>query len=301
VVIIGGGFAGLMAAHDLAEACDVTVFEARNRLGGRVWSKNIAGSTIEAGGELIGYNHPQWLTLARDFDLGLSVLTQDQNFDALHLEMPLYLGGDRLSPRRMKTVYDEMDAAFAKMARQARHINPYKPWLARNAKRLDATSVSDWIAGLDCAPITRCALEQQFSNDGGTLTKNQSLLANLAVVAGGGQHGEPDDFFTLSETLRCSRGNQTLAWRLAGAIKDLGGKVKLSSAVRAVQINPDNVTIEPEKGRPLTADYVILAIPPSLWPNGSHPKIKIHPPLPDDYLITMGNAVKYLSPLKWRF
>ena len=145
VVIIGAGFAGLMAARDLAEACDVTAFEARNRVGGRVWSKNIAGSTIEAGGELIGYNHPQCLTLARDFDLGLSVITQDQNFDALDLEMPLYLDGDLLSTRRMKTVYDEMDAAFAKMARQARHINPYKPWLASNAKQLDDMPVSDWI------------------------------------------------------------------------------------------------------------------------------------------------------------
>jgi monoamine oxidase len=301
VVIIGGGFAGLMAAHDLAEACDVTVFEARKRLGGRVWSKNIAGSTIEAGGELIGYNHPQWLTLARDFDLGLSVITQDQNFDALHLEMPLYLGGDRLSPRRMKTVYDEMDAAFAKMARQARHINPYKPWLASNANRLDTMSVSDWIKKVDCERITKRALEQQFSNDGGTLTKNQSLLANLAVVAGGAQHGKSNDFFTLSETLRCSRGNQTLAWSLARVIEDLGGEVKLSSAVRAIRINPDNVIIELAKGRPFTADYVILAIPPSLWPDGSHPKIKIDPPPPDDYYITMGNVVKYLSPLKWRF
>jgi monoamine oxidase len=290
-----------MAARDLAEACDVTVFEARKRLGGRVWSKTIAGSTIEAGGELIGYNHPQWLTLARDFDLGLSVITQDQNFDALHLEMPLYLDGDLLSPGRMKTVYDEMDAAFANMARQAHHINPYKPWLASNAKRLDATPVSDWIARQHCSRITRLALEQQFSNDGGSLTKDQSLLANLAVVAGGAQHGKPDDFFTLSETLRCSRGNQTLAWRLAETIEGLGGKIRLSSAVRAVRIDPDNVTIELGKGRPVTADYVILAIPPSLWPNGSHPKITIDPPLPEDYYVTMGNVVKYLSPLKWRF
>jgi monoamine oxidase len=301
VVIIGGGFAGLMAAHDLAEACDVTVFEARKRLGGRVWSRNIAGSTIEAGGELIGYNHPQWLTLARNFDLGLSTMTLDQDFDALHLEMPLYLDGDLLSTRRMKTVYDEMDAAFAKMARQARHINPYKPWLASNAKRLDATTVSDWIKKVNCKPITRLALEQQFSNDGGTSTENQSLLANLAVVAGGGQHGKSNDFFTLSETLRCSRGNETLAWSLAEAIKDLGGQIRLSNAVRAVRIEPDSVTIEPGSGRRIVADYVILAIPPSLWPDGSHPKITVDPPLSKDYYITMGNVVKYLSPLEWRF
>src|SRR5882724_8016926 len=61
VAIVGGGFAGLMAGYALSSHCQVTVFEARNRVGGRVWSKLKSSGIVEAGGELIGFNHPLWL------------------------------------------------------------------------------------------------------------------------------------------------------------------------------------------------------------------------------------------------
>ena len=97
VIVIGAGFAGLMAAYSLRGHCEVTVFEARDRVGGRVWSKATSSGIIEAGGELIGYDHPLWLQLAATFDLGFSVLSTETAYDALHLELPLYLDGSRLS------------------------------------------------------------------------------------------------------------------------------------------------------------------------------------------------------------
>ena len=77
--------------------------EARDRVGGRVWSKSKSSGIVEAGGELIGYNHPLWLTLAREFELGISVNTSDANFDTLHLEMPLELGGKRTVPTNWRS------------------------------------------------------------------------------------------------------------------------------------------------------------------------------------------------------
>ena len=58
--MIGAGFAGLTAADGLAaEGWDVTVLEARERVGGRVWSARLGnGALIELGGEFItgGYD-----------------------------------------------------------------------------------------------------------------------------------------------------------------------------------------------------------------------------------------------------
>lgn len=49
VVVIGGGFAGLVAARDLAEAGrSVVLLEARDRLGGRTWTRAIAGTDVRA-------------------------------------------------------------------------------------------------------------------------------------------------------------------------------------------------------------------------------------------------------------
>ena len=44
VIVVGGGFAGLRAARDLADAGrDVVLLEARDRLGGRTWTRPFAG------------------------------------------------------------------------------------------------------------------------------------------------------------------------------------------------------------------------------------------------------------------
>ena len=51
VAVVGAGFAGLAAADVLAAAgVDVVVLEARDRVGGRVWSQELGnGATVEMG------------------------------------------------------------------------------------------------------------------------------------------------------------------------------------------------------------------------------------------------------------
>ncbi|HEX8110761.1 MAG TPA: FAD-dependent oxidoreductase [Kofleriaceae bacterium] len=92
VAVIGGGFAGTSAGWMLAQlGATVTLYEASDRLGGRVWSQPDFTSerTIEWGGELIGYNHPAWILLAEFAQLGLSMLTTEDAYDSLGLSMPM--------------------------------------------------------------------------------------------------------------------------------------------------------------------------------------------------------------------
>ena len=73
VVVAGAGLAGLAAADELGRAGhEVTVFEARDRVGGRVWSRRLAnGALVEMGAEYILPGNTAVRELAGRFGLGL--------------------------------------------------------------------------------------------------------------------------------------------------------------------------------------------------------------------------------------
>ena len=74
-VVIGAGFAGLAATHQLKNAgWNVTVLEARNRVGGRVFSQAFADNPnliFELGAEWVGESHERIKALCRDFKIPL--------------------------------------------------------------------------------------------------------------------------------------------------------------------------------------------------------------------------------------
>src|SRR3954470_9683851 len=75
VLVAGAGLAGLAAAHDLAAmGAAVTVIDARDRVGGRVWTIHegfAEGQHAEAGGDMIDEEQHEIRTLAQE--LGLTV------------------------------------------------------------------------------------------------------------------------------------------------------------------------------------------------------------------------------------
>lgn len=296
-VVVGGGFGGMMAAATLCEAFEVTVVEARERLGGRVWTQaGPENRLIEAGAELIGYNHMLWLTLAEDCELGLSLLTDDEASAYMDLDLPMMLDGQVLSRAQLQTIYDEMGDAFDRMAADAAAVtDPFTPWTAPNAQTLDDTPLSSWIAGQPVGQLTKAALEAQFANNNGAPSAQQSYLANLALVAGGAMNGEPDAFFTETETVRCEAGNQSLAYALQGRILSYGGQVLQNTPVERIASGPGGVTVTLQPGGELQADVLVLATPPTVWP-------EVGPsPIPSSFRMSMGLVCKYLSDVDARF
>jgi oxygen-dependent protoporphyrinogen oxidase len=73
VVVVGGGVAGLTAAHDLTAAGhDVVVLEGADEVGGKVRRREVAGVTVDVGAEAMLNRRPEGVELARS--LGLEVV-----------------------------------------------------------------------------------------------------------------------------------------------------------------------------------------------------------------------------------
>jgi monoamine oxidase len=73
VVVVGAGIAGMVAGRRVADrGLDVVVLEARDRVGGRLWSHRLTnGEMVELGGEWISTGQPAVMALATELGLGL--------------------------------------------------------------------------------------------------------------------------------------------------------------------------------------------------------------------------------------
>lgn len=287
-MIIGAGFAGLAAAHELrAAGYEVVVIEARNRVGGRVLSFRgfVPGKIVEGGGELVGINHPTWVAYAKRFKLRLAPVSENESLHAR-----VYFEGRLLADAEAKTLKQEMERAMGALNELARPIRADDPWHSEHAAELDRQSTASWLATQTVSPLCARAIRSELESNNGVALEQQSLLGNLTQIKGGG--GER--YWTASETHRCRGGNQSLALALAKAIGP--ERIWLNNAATHIEAAGDGVVIRTADGRRLEAHDVILAVPPPVWS-----RIQIEPPLPAGLQPQMGNNVKYLAALKRPF
>lgn len=288
IVIIGAGFAGLAAAFELkAAGYDVVLLEARERAGGRVLSfaDFPPSRNVEGGAELIGSNHPTWVSYAERFGLDFLDVAADEEYDE-----PFLLQGRVLDPSEVEGIYEELDAAAAAMTEDARAILADLPWTSPGAAELDARSTAGWLNGLSLSDLGRYAAWTELGHNNGMAPERQSYLGNLAQVAGGGLEA----YWTDSEVYRCRGGNQQLALRLAAEIGP--ERIHYRAPVANIAILDDLVRVTTAGGEVFEGEEVILAVPPTVWK-----KITVTPAIPADLVPQMGTSVKYLAQVRSRF
>lgn len=271
VVIVGAGVTGLTAATELTKAgASVAVLEARDRIGGRLWTDVIDGAMLELGG--------QWVSPDQDALI--------ETIDELELETyqryregdSVYIGPDGALVRFTGDVFpvgpdtarviaeltERLDAMVAE-------IDPDRPWAHPKAAEWDSISWEAWLRAQsdDDEAVRNLA----FATGSAMLTKPThafSLLQSLLMAASAGSYSHlVDADFILDK--RVVGGLQRVPLALA---ERLGDDVFLGQPVRTLEWGEAGVTAIAD-GITVRARRAILALAPVLYP-----RISFMPPLP---------------------
>ena len=265
MIVAGAGLAGLSAARALeTRGAAVTLVEARDRVGGRVWTLRdgfAARQHAEAGADLIEESQDHVLTLARALGLKpVRILRDGWGF----------YGPDARGKRRIQLG----PGSWAKTARMlAPEIEDFKlaeeRWDSAVAARLGRTSVAQWLEQQG-APAAFKAAVRGFRGFFLADPEDLSMLPLVEQFADSGTPGRTHMF-------RIPGGNDRLA---TGIVKRLRGVLLYETIVRRVAQRDAgvSVTIDDRTGRrsEIAADYFVCALPAS-----TAREVVFHPALPD--------------------
>ncbi len=271
IVIIGAGASGLTAATELRKAgLTVAVLEARDRVGGRLWTDDIDGAMLEIGG--------QWVSPDQDAlketiaELGLETFARYRDGDSVYINA----AGERtrfegeMFPVSADTER-EMLALIAILDELVAQMDPDRPWAHPRAVELDQISFRRWLEQESADQEARDNISLFIA--GAMLTKPahafSTLQALLMAASAGSFSNLVDADFILDE--RVVGGLQRVPIRLA---ENLGDDVFLGQAARTVRWGDAGVSVLTDDLE-VRALRVIVAVPPVLYT-----RISFDPPLP---------------------
>lgn len=260
VVVVGGGIAGLTAAWRLRQAgVDATVYEAQNRIGGRILSLTghfAHGQVCELGGELIDTGHARMRALAGEFGLPLDDLAGGETPGH---EDAWYFGGAHRSEAEIIAAFAPVAAAIARD--QALLGETDITWQTPgDAAALDGISIAQWFDANGVSDWLRTLLDVAYTTEMGLECDEQSALNLLTFIDAGTDafriFGESD------ERYHVRGGNDripaAIAQRLSGAIETgavLEAIAQESGGVYRLSFRRGSASID------VRARQVVLAIP----------------------------------------
>lgn len=253
VIVIGGGISGLAAAHRLKQkGLSIVLLEARDRLGGRIYTQRIEpGVVIDLGAQFLGDAQRRISALVDEAKL--TRVAPHQKGDSLYSATtgdipPLRLGGDDLP----LSVIGQLDA-YQATCRLSRSTSMD----SADAARRDALAVAAHLGDITFTRQTQAYLlnsvESEFCMPGDEISALE-LWKQIQSIGGlKGQHS--------SEQWFLAEGTGSLIQHLANA---LGSSCVLNAAAFGVEQQPDSVTVRTRQGT-FTAKQLIVAVPPQLY------------------------------------
>lgn len=264
VIIIGAGFAGLAAAYKLHQRkIDFVILEARNRIGGRVFSHTIDANeklVVELGGEWVGNSHNRMIELCNEFKLTL--------FDN-YLNTRLIYKGEYFDKDKWGFT-PEWEKKFEQMKADYRKLTD------TGAKKLDKIDFWRYLVNNGCSGKDLELRELMDSTDFGESLRHVSAYAAI------GEYAESDDTNEMDKKIK--GGNDRLAYALKDAIG--ADKIMMQHKVQKIEQGA-KVKVTCDGGQVFDGDFIICTIP-----TFSAKKINWIPALPADTQLAM-NELQY--------
>lgn len=272
VVIVGGGFSGIAAAKKLHEAgVSFLVLEARERLGGRVYTKRFDQDYyLDFGGQWIGPTQDRMYELCHELGVSyFATYNQGKNILDLGEKLKTYRG---TIPKLDLFSLLNLDWLIRKIEKLARQIDPNAPWNHPKAKEWDSQQLDEFLLKHSkttaCYKVIRVGCETIFACDPDQVSLLHALfyirsgtsLDCLINVKGGAQQD------------RIKGGMQTLIEAMA---KPFLNQILFQSPAQQIHYSENGVEILGE-GFSISASKVILAVPPPLLA-----QIEFSPALPE--------------------
>lgn len=285
VIVVGAGLAGLCAARKLKRAgLTVRVLEARDRVGGRTWTRELQGSPFDVGGQWTGPSQRRMAALIEELGLKTESTFHDGR-KLLDLEGQVSTYTSSI-PRISIWKLISMQLAIWRIEWLCRRVPKLAPWEAAKALEWDGMSVRDLldtqVKDPEVIALTNSAVRVIFGSD----VQDLGLLHFLHYLHCGGG---------LTKLIETHDGNQDSS--VVGGAQQLcegmaeGLDLVLQAPVRAVRHGPDGVQVDSDAGT-FSARELVMAIPTPLLA-----KVEFQPALPPDRQALhdqtrMGNTVK---------
>ncbi|KAI2810117.1 hypothetical protein BLOT_001273 [Blomia tropicalis] len=267
VIVIGAGISGLSAARTLTQyGIDVIVLEAKDRVGGRTWTKkNSKVGWIDLGGSYVGWSQNHLLRLIKEFGLQLYEVNEKEKlclYDGFTDDRALFRYDS--IPFLLPSIISLLD--YNHILRLVDQMTEYVPidcpWKSPKAEEWDSITVKQFLRDNTITKrsreLIRSIFEVVFSHEPFEASllwfvwfvKMSNGMKCLTSTTDGAQH------------FKISGGTNQISQRLADIVG--WNRVKLQQPVYAIKQDNELVTVRTVDGQTFYCRYVIMAIPPGV-------------------------------------